>query len=191
MKYSVVMVYEGATESVFYPLVIQEIKKQMHFERLPFQLFHVNVEGIGNFKTKLLAKLKNEVIPKCQRKIVVVLCYDTDVFEFNPHPPANWKKLEENILSLGVMKVVHISAKHSIEDFFLKDLDGLCSYLNIKVPRSLSGEKGLDKIENLFKKGNRLYMKGHEVKDFIQYLDISKIVEFNHEELKGLYDLFL
>ena len=75
--------------------------------------------------------------------------------------------------------------------FFLKDLDGLCSYLNIKVPRSLSGEKGLDKIENLFKKGNRLYMMGHEVKDFIQYLDISKIVEFNHEELKGLYDLFL
>lgn len=129
----------------------------------------MNVEGIGNFKTKLLAKLKNEVIPKCQRKIVVVLCYDTDVFEFNPHPPVNWKKLEENILFLGVMKVVHISVKHSIEDFFLKDLDGLCSYLNIKVPRSLSGEKGLDKIENLFKKVNRLYMKGHEVKDFIQY----------------------
>ena len=191
MNYSVVMVYEGATESVFYPLVIQEIKKQMHFERLPFQLFHVNVEGIGNFKTKLLAKLKNEVIPKCQRKIVVVLCYDTDVFEFNPHPPVNWKKLEENILSLGVMKVIHISAKHSIEDFFLKDLDGLCSYLGIKVPSKLPGDTGLNKIENLFKKGNRIYMKGHEVKDFIQYLDISKIVELNHEELQGLYDLFV
>ena len=34
-------------------------------------------------------------------------------------------------------------------------------------------------------------MKGYEVKDFIRYLDISKIVKLNYEELQGLYDLFL
>ncbi len=118
MTYSVVMVYEGDTEGVFYPLAIQEIRKELGLSTLPFKIHHVNIRGIGNFQTKLLAKMKNDIIPKCNSRIIVVLCYDTDVFEFYPHPFVNWQKLENELYKLGINQVIHMRARHSIEDFF-------------------------------------------------------------------------
>ena len=184
------MVYEGDTEKEFYPRVIQEIKKELGFVRLPFSIYPINIKGIGKFKTKLLNKFKNEVFLKCQGEVIVVLCYDTDVFSFNPHPPLNWKKIEEQLKHMGANKVFHMQARTSIEEFFLQDLEGLCSYLKIDVPKHLNGNTSLDKIQELFKRADRFYMKGYRSSEFISYLDMTKIIQNKKNELQVLYNLF-
>lgn len=44
-------------------------------------------------------------------ELIVVLCYDTDVFEFGVHPPINRSKLEKDLIDKGASKVIHIKAK--------------------------------------------------------------------------------
>lgn len=62
--------------------------------------------------------------------------------------------------------------------------------MNIRVPRQINGKNGIEKIHNLFKKGNRVYTKGYRVQEFIGYLDIEKILNLSKQEMKVLYDLF-
>ena len=74
---------------------------------------------------------------------------------------------------IGAEKVVHIKAKHSIEDWFLLDKEGLFRYLRLPdITRTCNGT-GIKTIETLFKKGGKVYIKGR-TQDFVDNLNQKK-----------------
>ena len=72
--------------------------------------------------------------------INVILCIDTDVFEFVKKPPVDKTAVKKSIEEAGAKKVCYIEARHSIEDWFLEDFEGVVSYL--RLPRGTVRPKG-------------------------------------------------
>ena len=153
---------EGATDEVFYDELRQYLRKHSVSQR--FCVSNVeksNIQGIGNFQSKLLRKFKSEILPLKKDEtdeIVVFLCYDNDAFELvTKTPPVNRKKLEKDLIDAGANKVIHIVANKSIEDIFLTDIDSILSSLNLKKSdtNSLSGT-GYEKLKKLYKKANKI-----------------------------------
>ena len=189
MKKCIVIYTEGETDAEFYNKVLSTIKN-----KIPGNKFKINVlktfciTGIGKFQKKLINKFEKEIVKKYSKThdIIVVLCYDTDVFEFSIRPPINRIKLENDLIQLGASKVIHIKANTSIEDFFMFDIDGIVNFLKIQRPKNLKGSTGLKKLENLFLKGNRIYQKGHKCAGFIDALDMNIIFPKICDEIKPL-----
>lgn len=172
---------EGATDEVFYNKLRQHLRKYSASQK--FCVSNVeksNIQGIGNFQSKLLRKFKSDILPLKKDKtdeIVVFLCYDKDVFELvSKTPPVNRKKLEKDLLAAGANKVVHIVADKSIEDIFLTDIDNVLSFLKLNKSdaTSLSGS-GYEKLKKLYKKAKKIYQKGENVEGFVEKLDMDLI----------------
>ena len=172
---------EGATDEVFYDKLRQYLRKYSASKK--FQVSNVeksNIQGIGNFQSKLLRKFKAEILPLKKEKtdkIVVFLCYDKDVFELvSKTPPVDRKKLEKDLLEAGANRVIHIVANKSIEDVFLTDINSILSFLKLKksVISSLSGN-GYEKLKTLYKKAHKIYQKGEKVEGFVDNLNMGLI----------------
>lgn len=123
------------------------------------------------------------------KEFVVVMCYDTDIFEFASVPPIDWDKIQNKIEKIGVSQFIQIKANKSIEDWLLYDVSGICHWLRIQVPNRLTGKNGYNKIQNLFKSGNKIYIKGKRVSGLLQRLDIAKIMDKASEELEQLISI--
>ncbi len=181
----IVVFVEGDSEEVFYSKLckyLQTIKGTAN------KIIIKNLKGIGNYESKAYAKLKNEVIPKFKNASIIVFCsYDTDVFNipFQQKPPVDWKKVESKISTLGY-NIIHIKAEKSIEDWFLKDINGLCSFLGITVPKKIKGRNGFEKMKNLFLKGKKVYQKGFNVGNFVDKLNFDVLFSTLEDDLKDL-----
>ena len=189
MKKCIVIYTEGETDDEFYKKVLSSIKNKIPGNRFKVDVLKTFcITGIGKFQNKLLNKFDNEIIKKYYKthEIIVVLCYDTDVFEFGVHPPINRSKLEKDLINYGAYKVIHVKAKSTIEDFFMYDINGIIDYLKITKPKNLSGLTGLKKLETLFLKANRIYQKGHKCAGFIDSLNMDIIFPNICEEIKPL-----
>lgn len=80
-KKVVILFVEGETDEEFYNKLIDEIRKCQG--GLPCHVKVDNAGGIGNFKEKVVRKFKRNYLTKYSDKdIYIILCYDTDVFEF-------------------------------------------------------------------------------------------------------------
>ncbi len=181
----IVIFTEGETDKIFYNYLIKHLGKS---ENVKVRIH--NLESITNYKSKAYRKLKNNILPKYQDfEIVVFLTYDTDVFELSAKPPINWKQVENDIKSLGINQIYHIKAKNSIEDWFLFDIQGICKFLKINIkncPKKFAGKNGIEKISKLFKRANKIYMKGKYVDNFIEYLNFNKIYPYIKNEISEL-----
>jgi len=148
-----------------------------------------NVKGISRFETKVATKLKYEVVPKHDvSNIKVICCYDSDVFELAQKPPTNWQIVKKKVNELGISSFSEVKAIRMIEDWFLKDLKGLCQYLKIEEPKRLDGKDGLEKIKTLFKKGKtpKIYQKGSYSHKFIPSLNFLTIRSSVKSELSTI-----
>lgn len=134
---------------------------------------------------KFLKEIKPKYGEACE--FCVALCRDTDVFELSQNPPIKWNEVESAFKENGVKKVIHIAAKHSIEDWFLLDTDGIISFLRLPKKTKVSGRNGYDKLKKLFKQANKMYYKGMKSNGMIERLDIDKIVQLIHIQLQPLY----
>ena len=47
-------------------------------------------------------------------EFTIVLCSDTDVFDFAPKPPIKWDEVKKDLANSGAAKVIHVQAKRSI-----------------------------------------------------------------------------
>ena len=73
---------------------------------------------------------------------------------------------------------------------FLIDINGICDFLKITVPRNICGRNAVEKLNYLFYKGKRIYQKGYSTKGFIESLDISLILNKKYEMFENLvYEL--
>jgi len=187
MKKCVVIFVEGATDKEFFNKLLQFYRAESSTEMNPAMVY--NMEGFGRFQSKAVSKLKNGLKPQIEKSgdvlYAVCCCYDTDVFEFGSTPPIDWNKVKLEVKGLGIKHFVEVKARKMIEDWFLKDVNGLCSFLKIKKPTSeIRGKDGNEKMKKLFKLGNKLYLKGAYCHKFMDNLDISKIRNESKPELK-------
>lgn len=179
-KIIVCLYTEGATDKVFYDRLLDFIKtKSKDNKFIVDEIKKTNIAGIGNFKTKLLNKFKREInISKYKNyKKIVILCYDEDVFDLiNQTPPVNRKQIEKELKNEGASEVIHLVAKKSIEDVFLLDVENIVKDLGLPKSclKNLNGS-GYKKLSTLYKKVQKIYVKGLTVENFVYKLDIEKI----------------
>lgn len=182
----VIFFVEGQTEVPFYEKMIGQIRKD-NGGRLSCKVRVINANGIGNFSGKICRVFEQSIKKQYpDHEYHVLLCYDTDVFELGKKPPVDWQKVTRLLLRHGVTSVHEIRARKSIEDWFLYDIEGICSYLKLK-PKDIKGTfRGTAGLQQLFKKGHKLYIKGSSCDELIQALDIEKIMRHIEDEIKEI-----
>lgn len=189
MSKCLVLFVEGETEIEFYKAVVAHARNMHPNKRFDTNIEYKNVKGVGGFKSNALRKFVKEVKPKYGEDTIytVMLCSDTDVFEFSSKPPIKWDEIEQALLGNGAKKVFHIKAKRSIEDWFLYDVDGIIKFLRLPKNTKVSGKSGYDKLQSLYKRASKVYYKGIKSNGMIEKLDINKIVGSVKDQLKSLY----
>lgn len=183
----VILFVEGETEKEFYDALISYYKSKSKTKIIGCRTY--NIKGIGRFESKVTSKLKFEIIPKHPNvSLKVICCYDSDVFELAQKPPVNWSLVKKKVNELGITEFEEIVAVRMIEDWFLKDIEGICKYLKVPVPKKLEGKNGYEKMKVLFKKGAKpkIYQKGSNSHKFVPSLDLKTIGESVKKELKVL-----
>ena len=91
----------------------------------------------------------------------------------SPKPPIKWNEVERDLRISGAADVIHIEARHSIEDWFLYDAEGIISFLRLSKKTKVIGKDGYDKLKRLYKQANKMYYKGMKSNGMISRLDID------------------
>ena len=189
MNKCLVLFVEGDTEIEFYKQVVANARKLHPAGRFDTNIEYRNVRGIGGFKSIALRKFIKEIKPKYEDncEFTIVLCSDTDVFEFASKPPVKWNEVKKALVNNGASKIIHVKAKRSIEDWFLYDLEGILGFLRLSKKSKVSGKNGYDKLQRLYKQANKVYYKGIQSNGMIGRLDIEKIANAVKDQLNPLY----
>ena len=190
MSKCLILFVEGDTEVEFYKKVVENARKLHLANRFDTYIEYRNVKGIGGFKSNALRKFVKEIKPKygAECTYTVLLCSDTDVFDFSPKPPVKWNEVERELCENGASSVIYVRAKHSIEDWFLYDAESIIGFLRLGKNAKITGKSGYDKLQNLYRQANKVYFKGIKSNGMIARLDIDKIVRTVGNQLKPLYD---
>ncbi len=188
MNKCLVLFVEGDTEVEFYRQVIAHARKLRPNGMFDTSIECKSINGVGGFKNIVLRKFVKEIKPKYDDcAFTVVLCRDTDVFELSPKPPIKWDEVERNLRANGAADVIHVEARHSIEDWFLYDADGIISFLRLNKKTKVAGKDGYDKLKRLYKQANMMYYKGMKSNGMVSRLDIEKIADSVKDQLNPLY----
>lgn len=189
MSKCLVLFVEGDTEVEFYKQVIANARKLHPAGKFDTYIEYRSVGGVGGFKNIALRKFIKQVKTKYDNdcEFTVVLCSDTDVFEFASKPPIKWNEVKKELEANGAKKVIHVQEKRSIEDWFLHDLEGILKFLRLAKNTKVSGKNGYDKLQRLYKQANKIYIKGNKSNGMIAHLDIDKIADEVKDQLNPLY----
>lgn len=189
MNKCLVLFVEGETEMEFYKHIVANARKLHPRGMFDTRIEYRCIKGIGGFKNDVIRKFVKDIKSKYENDCVftVVLCRDTDVFEFSPKPPVRWKEVETALLENGAAKVIHVEARHCIEDWFLYDADNIISFLRLNKKTKVSGKNGYEKLQCLYKQANKVYYKGIKSNGMIERLDIEKIADAAKDQLNPLY----
>lgn len=189
MNKSLVLFVEGDTEIEFYKQVVANAREQHPAGRFDTNIEYKNVRGVGGFKNIALRKFIKEIKPKYAEdcEFTIVLCSDTDVFEFASKPPIKWDEIKKELVYNGASKIIHVQAKRSIEDWFLYDIEGILGFLRLSKNSKVSGKGGYDKLQRLYKQANKVYYKGIQSNGMIGRLNIEKIANAVKDQLNPLY----
>lgn len=177
-KKTLVLIFvEGDTEVDFYNKMKEHLRLMLGGRLLCEVKVH-NLKGIGQYQNiaqRIFEKKIKVTYPEYEYKYKIFLCYDTDVFEFAKKPPVDWTKVINMLNKLGAEEVFRVEAKSSIEDWFLLDMEGLRTFLNISKRQKLIGYKGQNGLKQLFFKANKTYIKGIRSAGLVDALDMSVI----------------
>ena len=185
----VVLFVEGETDEVLFKALIDYYRTVSTTELHPCRI--CNLRGVTRYSSKLLAKLKNEFLPDMKNKsyrIKTVCCsYDTDVFEERNPLMVDWNALKKAVKRMGIEEFIQLGIKNSIEDWLLCDEEGVCRFLKLKdLPKSLKGNNGNEKLNDLFGKAKKVYQKGYHTKDLVATLNMGVIRNKNMDVLEPL-----
>jgi len=185
----VVIFVEGETDEVLFKALVEYYKGVSKKELRPCKI--CNLRGVTRYSGKLLAKLKNEILPDARKggyQVQAVCCsYDTDVFEVRNPLIVDWEGLRKSVNRMGIAGFIRLGIRSSIEDWMLCDLDGVSRFLRLKLlPKELKGADGCAKLNDLYAKAQKVYQKGYQVKGLVGALDMAVIREKNKAVLKPL-----
>ena len=185
----IIIFVEGDTDEVFFKALLDYYKSSSHVPLTPCEV--INLKGVTRYTSKLLAKLRNEILPEAKRKntsIQTICCtYDTDVFEVRNPLIVNWDSIRSKVKRMGVESFIRIGVSSSIEDWILDDIEGICSYLKLKqIPKSLKGTNGNARLCDLYSKARKIYTKGYSAREMISSLNFSVIRDKRLSSLQEL-----
>lgn len=185
----VVIFVEGDTDEVLFRALLEHYRTVSKTELRPCKI--CNLKGVTRYSSKLVAKLQNEYLPEARKKgyqIQTICCsYDTDVFEVRNPLIVNWDTLRKTVKRMGIQEFLQLGIRSSIEDWLLCDIEGICRYLGLTtIPKSLKGNDGNAKLNDLYSKARRIYQKGYQVKELVASLDMSVIRKKNADALADL-----
>ena len=185
----IVIFVEGDTDEVLFKTLIEHYRTVSKTELRPCKI--CNLKGVTRYSSKLVAKLQNEYLPEARKKgyqIQTICCsYDTDVFEVRNPLIVNWDTLRKTVKRMGIQEFLQLGIRSSIEDWMLCDMEGVCRYLGLTtIPKSLKGNDGNAKLNDLYSKARRIYQKGYQVKELVASLDMSVIRKKNANALTDL-----
>ena len=102
-----VLFVEGDTEVEFYKQVVANARKLHPAGRFDTSIEYRNVRGVGGFKSIALRKFIKEIKPKYDDdcEFTIVLCSDTDVFDFAPKPPIKWDEVKKNLWTMELLEL--------------------------------------------------------------------------------------
>ena len=70
-------------------------------------------------------------------------------------------------------------------------MEGICKYLKIKnPPRNIKGSNGYAKMKSLFKMRDKIYTKGYDCENFMEYINFEKIISIHKEALLPIKRIF-
>lgn len=185
----IIIFVEGDTDEVFFKALLDYYKSSSQVPLTPCEV--INLKGVTRYTSKLLAKLRNEILPEAKRKntsIQTICCtYDTDVFEVRNPLIVNWDSIRSKIKRMGVESFIRIGVSSSIEDWILDDIEGICSYLKLKqIPKSLKGTNGNARLCDLYSRARKIYSKGYSAREMISSLNFSVIRDKRLSSLQEL-----
>ena len=185
----IIFFVEGDTDEVFFKVLLDYYKSSSQAPLTPCEV--INLKGVTRYTSKLLAKLRNEILPEAKRKntsIQTICCtYDTDVFEVRNPLIVNWDSIRSKIKRMGVESFIRIGVSSSIEDWILDDIEGICSYLKLKqIPKSLKGTNGNARLCDLYSRARKIYSKGYSAREMISSLNFSLIRDKRQPSLQEL-----
>ena len=185
----IIIFVEGDTDEVFFKALLDYYKSSSQAPLTPCEV--INLKGVTRYTSKLLAKLRNEILPEAKRKntsIQTICCtYDTDVFEVRNPLIVNWDSIRSKIKRMGVESFIRIGVSSSIEDWILDDIEGICTYLKLKlVPKSLKGTNGNARLCDLYSRARKIYSKGYSAREMISSLNFSVIRDKRLSSLQEL-----
>ena len=177
MKTCVVLFVEGDTDNEFFSKLTSSIHELCDGKRFIVEkVITRNIKGVGNYKKRVQRIFENQIRREYKEySFLLFLCHDTDVDD-SPKPPIEWDKVKKSLLAAGAKRVIEIKAQKSIEEWFLFDLKGLLEFLKLPADSKCSGKDAICKIEKLFLKANRVYIKGQKCEGLIDALDILTIM---------------
>lgn len=182
----VVIFVEGDTEEEFYKVLLASLRQKCG-GRFLCNIVLKNVKGVGNYKSKVSRIFEKRIkkdYPDCLYDII--LCYDTDVFEFAKKPPIDWPEVIRELKYKGAYRVSRVQARKSIEDWFLYDYEGLRTYLKLSKKINMTAYTGTKGLEYLFHKANRTYIKGTRCDGLVKALDIEVILSHIYNEIHAI-----
>lgn len=99
----------------------------------------------------------------------------------------NWESLRKTVRRMGIQGFVQLGIRSSIEDWILCDIEGICRYLKLKtIPKTLKGNSGNEKLNDLYAKVKKAYLKEYQTKELIAALDMTVIRDKNKDALSEL-----
>ena len=188
----VLLFVEGETDKLFFQRLIDEIRDENNKKfRTDVKISIKNIRGVGHYKDKVTRIIKNEKIRnKSYTCRSVILCYDTDVFDFAPKPPVKLSSVVAEIKKLGIKDVKVVKVSQSIESWILIDIDNVLKFLDLPKNKNLLNRQksGVKELENLFAKAGRTYIKGGKCEGLINCLDMKKILSTIRNEVIPIYE---
>ncbi|MBR7045750.1 MAG: hypothetical protein IKI23_08850 [Lachnospiraceae bacterium] len=180
---------EGDTEVDFYKKLIAYLRDK-NGGRLHCKVDVRNVKGVGRYQNKVCRIFENSVKKQYPgHDYKVVLCYDSDVFEFSRKPPVDWDEVTRALREKGADDVRLVKAVTSIEDWFLYDVEGLRKFLKLPKKFKMTGYKGQKGLAQLFLKAKKTYIKGVRCNGLIEALDLDVIIPNIESEIANISEL--
>ena len=178
MNKCIAFILEGETELEFYKKLVAYVHDIHPNKKFDCDIMYKCLKGVGGFKNEALRYFIKELKTKysSDTSFVIVFCSDTDVFEFQKNPPLDWKNVIQNFYDKGAGRVIHIEAKHCIEDWFLYDEEGIRNFLRLPKLTKIPKGDGYHSLQELHKKVSKVYYKGMRSNGLISKLDLSVIV---------------
>jgi len=186
-KYAIIFIVEGDTEAHFYEHVLNIFELKQKFKG-DFKI--INSKGVSKIQNKGLNKCRDYIKTEKISTAYVFVCYDNDVFHRGQKPPLDYNKLKKELSEIkGIEWIGNIVAIEQIEDWFLLDLNGICTYLNIKAGKLIG--TGEDKLKQLFKKAHKVYVKGENIDNgkFIKDLNKDLLTKNMQPQLKKIHGI--
>ena len=206
------LILEGTTEKVFYKNLLiylqsldSKIVMQKEMERDSGDMIYIWIKG----KRKVIVKtyvvgtitqiihsgkwFANRCANKYKLPWTVCLCYDADSSsgDISKFHEGDWERLRNELEKSKAKEIIDLAASADIEDVLLYDIEGICSYLQIKVPEYLPGRKGKAKMKALYRSCGATYHEGERAEQMIKVLDMDKIIRRSPLGLQRIVDYLI